>query len=262
MNRPHTPIAHDIQVETRGEVSLAAPNYARAKLLAVVERQHEPVLAARVKLTQESNHAVVKPAVAQAVVDLNGRPVRAHVAAATMQEAVDLLQDRLTARLARVHRHRDSHRHHAPAGRGAWDDEAAREHRPHRRGLAPEERRIVRHKTYSLPSQSARAAVFEMEAMDYDFHLFTDTATGCDSVVYRDGHVEGHRLATAGPAGDPEPGLTVSTAGVPELAVAEAVSRLDLTGLPFVFFTDTATGRGNVLYHRYDGHYGLITPAR
>ncbi|WP_157536105.1 hypothetical protein [Kitasatospora mediocidica] len=24
---------------------------------------------------------------------------------------------------------------------------------------------------------------------------------------------------------------------------------------------DAATGRGNVLYHRYDGHYGLITPA-
>ncbi|MGW7444069.1 hypothetical protein [Kitasatospora sp. NPDC054795] len=41
MNRLHTPIAHDIQVETRGEVSLAAPDYARAKLLAVVERQHE-----------------------------------------------------------------------------------------------------------------------------------------------------------------------------------------------------------------------------
>ncbi|MBO1414556.1 sigma 54 modulation/S30EA ribosomal C-terminal domain-containing protein, partial [Streptomyces sp. FH025] len=30
---------------------------------------------------------------------------------------------------------------------------------------------------------------------------------------------------------------------------------------PFVFYTDTSTGRGNVLYRRYDGHYGLITPA-
>jgi hypothetical protein len=27
-----------------------------------------------------------------------------------------------------------------------------------------------------------------------------------------------------------------------------------------VFFADETTGRGNVLYHRYDGHYGLITP--
>jgi hypothetical protein len=27
----------------------------------------------------------------------------------------------------------------------------------------------------------------------------------------------------------------------------------------FVFFTNAESDRGNVLYHRYDGHYGLIT---
>ncbi len=262
MNRSHAPVTREVLVETRGEVSLAAPDYAKAKLLTVVERLHEPVLSVRVKLTQESNHAVVKPAVAQAVVDLDGRPVRAHVAAPTMQEAVDLLHDRLVSRLARVRQHRDLHRHRVTAGSAGWDDDVTRGHRPHRRGLAPEARRIVRHKAYSLPRQTAGAAVFEMEAMDYDFHLFTDVASGCDSVVYRDQRAGGYRRATAGPVGEPEPGLTVSTAGVPELPVAEAVSKLDLTGLPFVFFTDAATGRGNVLYHRYDGHYGLITPAR
>ncbi|MEU9044783.1 MULTISPECIES: HPF/RaiA family ribosome-associated protein [unclassified Kitasatospora] len=264
MNPLQTPPAVHIQVETRGEVSLAAPDYAKAKLAAVVERLHEPVPAARVKLTQEANHAVVKPSLAQAVVDLNGRPVRAHVAAATMPEAIDLLQDRLTARLARVRHHRDLHRRPAtqPTGPGAWNDVAGHEHRPHRRGRSPEERRIVRHKSYSLTRQTAWAAVFEMEAMDYDFHLFTDAATACDSIVYRDAHTGAHRLASTGPAAEPVPGLSVSTAPAPELAVAEAVSRLDLTGWPFVFFTDAATGRGSVLYHRYDGDYGLITPAQ
>ncbi|WP_327048745.1 sigma 54 modulation/S30EA ribosomal C-terminal domain-containing protein [Microbispora sp. NBC_01189] len=33
------------------------------------------------------------------------------------------------------------------------------------------------------------------------------------------------------------------------------------SGLPFVFFAGRRTGRGNVVYHRYDGHYGLITPS-
>jgi hypothetical protein len=28
-----------------------------------------------------------------------------------------------------------------------------------------------------------------------------------------------------------------------------------------VFFIDAATGRGSVVYHRYDGHYGLLVPA-
>ena len=30
------------------------------------------------------------------------------------------------------------------------------------------------------------------------------------------------------------------------------------TGLPFLFYLDGDHGRGAVLYHRYDGHYGLI----
>ncbi|WP_031079283.1 HPF/RaiA family ribosome-associated protein, partial [Streptomyces sp. NRRL WC-3742] len=163
MNPLQTPPAVHIQVETRGEVSPAAPDYAKAKLAAVVERLHEPVLAARVKLTQEANHAVVKPSLAQAVVDLDGRPVRAHVAAATMPEAIDLLQDRLTARLARVRQHRDLHRRAAtqPTGPDAWSDAAGHEHRPHRHGRSPEERRIVRHKSYSLARQTPWAAVFE-----------------------------------------------------------------------------------------------------
>jgi len=264
MNRPQTAPTVDIQVETRGEVSLAAPDYAKAKLQAVVERLHEPVLAARVKLTQEANHAVVRPALAQAVVDLGGQPVRAHVAARTMAEAVDLLQDRLTTRLARVRDHRDQHRHHAtaPAGPGTWGDGDGREHRPHRLARAPQERRIMRHKSYTVSHRTVWDAVFDMEAMDHDFHLFTDAATGRDGVVYRDERLGGHCLASTDPAVAPSPGLIVNTAAVPDLSVAEAVSRLDLTGLPFVFFTDAATGRGNVLYHRYDGHYGLITPAR
>jgi hypothetical protein len=28
-----------------------------------------------------------------------------------------------------------------------------------------------------------------------------------------------------------------------------------------LFFVNVDTGRGNVLYHRFDGHYGLISPA-
>ncbi|MFJ4670705.1 HPF/RaiA family ribosome-associated protein [Kitasatospora purpeofusca] len=116
----------EITVTTRGEVTLAAPDYARTKLLAVLERLDEPVLAARVKLTQEPRHSVTKPSTAQATIDLNGRPVRAHVAAATMQEAVDLLQERLRGRIARVRGHRNHGRHAERLGVG-------QDHRPQRR---------------------------------------------------------------------------------------------------------------------------------
>jgi hypothetical protein len=114
-----------------------------------------------------------------------------------------------------------------------------------------------------------------MEAMDYDFHLFTDSTTGQDSVVYRS-ESNGYRLAQADgadgvddadradgaddvvPASVP---ITLSGQPAPRLSLAEAEQRLDVGGRPFVFFVDPETGRGNVLYHRYDGHYGLITPA-
>ncbi|WP_370469006.1 sigma 54 modulation/S30EA ribosomal C-terminal domain-containing protein [Amycolatopsis sp. YIM 10] len=47
----------------------------------------------------------------------------------------------------------------------------------------------------------------------------------------------------------------------PLLSTGEAVDRLNLIGLPFQFVIDAERGRGSVLYHRYDGHYGLTTPA-
>lgn len=263
MTRLHSPAAVDLVVETRGEVSLAAPDYARTKLQALLERVDEPVLAARVRLTQEANHAIAKPSLAQATVQLRGRPVRAHVAAATMREAVDLLQQRLRTRIERVRHHRDQDRHAAtalPAGAPFWGN--AREHRPTHLPRGAQERRVVRHKSYSLSRQTPWAAVFELEAMDYDFHLFTDSGTGRDSVVHRAPESGGYGLLCSGAVPESVLGLSVSPCAAPELTAGEAVERLDLSGRPFVFFTDAATGRGNLLYHRYDGHYGLITPVQ
>jgi ribosome-associated translation inhibitor RaiA len=255
MNRLRTRRDAEVLVETRGEVSAGAPDYARLKIAAVLDRLEEPVLAVRVRLVQEPNHAVARPSLAQATVDVNGRPVRAHVAAATMREAIDLLQDRLVSRIARLRHHRRPAR--TPLG---WADGLDPEHRPQRRHRPPEQRRLVRRRSYGAAGLDALEAVFELEAMDYDFLLFTDAGTGCDSVVYR-GAAGGYRLASAGPAARPVPGLVASRLIVPRLTADRARERLDLTGLPFVFYTDAATGRGNVLYHRYDGHYGLITPA-
>jgi hypothetical protein len=89
--------------------------------------------------------------------------------------------------------------------------------------------------------------------MDHDFHLFTDLHTGQDSVVYRAGPT-GYRLASVRAitrAHVPSAAsLTISEHHTPKPQVPEAIARLELVGLPFVFFADPATGRGTVLYHR------------
>ncbi len=53
--------------------------------------------------------------------------------------------------------------------------------------------------------------------------------------------------------------VEVATTPAPVLTLDEAIEHLDTGGERHVFFANATTGRGNVLYRRYDGHYGLIT---
>ena len=55
--------------------------------------------------------------------------------------------------------------------------------------------------------------------------------------------------------------MTVDPQPAPRLTIREAAERLEATSAEFVFFRMATTDRGCVVYHRYDGHYGLITPA-
>ena len=127
----------------------------------------------------------------------------------------------------------------------------------------PGERAIVRRKSYALARQTPDEAVADAELMDYDFYLFTEKSTGEDSVIYRT--ADGYRLALARPRtrrlGPADPSITVSKMPAPRLQVTEAAARLEATGQAFLFFVNGGTGRGNLIYHRYDGHYGLIGPA-
>lgn len=245
------PQAPDVVFDVRGDVPDRFAETARDKVAAAFRQAPEPVLFARVKLATAPDPAVERPATAQATVDVNGRPVRVHAAAATMQEAIDLLPDLLRARFERIGGRREASR--APkAGRHP--------HRPARRVLPPGEREIVRRKTFAPDTQTPDEAAFDMDVMDYDFWLFTDAGTGQDAVLYRtDG---GYRIALADPGADRDGPvavpLTVSPHPAPRIGEQEAIERLEALGLPFLFFADAGTGRGKILYHRYDGHYGLL----
>ncbi|MER7463302.1 sigma 54 modulation/S30EA ribosomal C-terminal domain-containing protein [Streptomyces sp. NPDC097981] len=264
MNRLMSGPALEILVEKRGRVPADAVSYAQRKVHTVLGHVGEPVLQARVKLTQAARPAAPPTASAQATIVVRGRTIRARAVGGTLPEAVDLLQDRLATRLARARGHVLA-RHRAagpptPAPRETGQDGPGRAHRHH---LPPEARRVVRGKSFALPPRTPADAICDLEAMDYDFLLFTDAVTGHDSVVYRDPASGCHRLASVPEAGRPgttDPGIDVSGASAPDASVTQAVTRLDVTGLPFVFFRDRTTGRGSVLYHRYDGHYGLISP--
>jgi Sigma 54 modulation/S30EA ribosomal protein C terminus len=239
--------ATDVEVVTCGQLPDGIVEYAREKVMDVVRDSPVPIRHARVKLSHAAEPTVSRPAQAKANLDLDGRPLRGQVAAATPGAAVDLLRDRLRARLA------------GPAAHWPAGPEARPEYAPRPVG----QREIIRYKNYPLARMSPGDAVGEMEYLDYDVHLFADAGTGQDAVVYRAGPT-GYRLARLRPAGGPRSGvpagLTVSPHPAPRLTERQAVARLDRTGQPFLFFAGAAGGRGRLLYRRYDGHYGMISP--
>jgi ribosome-associated translation inhibitor RaiA len=221
-------------VTTKGEVSEAAREYAAEKLTRLHQHAHGAVLMTRVKLTRADGWAVERDAIAEAAVDVDGRLVRGQVAARRFEEAVDLLVDRMIRQLDQA----------AAKARTRERRTGDPSIRPARATVPPEEREVVAHKSFAIDRATLDEAAFDMEVLDYDFFLFTDADDGLDKVVHRadDGEV----LCAANP---------------PSESVDEALERLDAGGEPFVFFCAADSGRGNVAYLRYDGHYGLITPA-
>ncbi len=261
-----------VQTHAHGDVPEDAMDLAVMRVRAVLRLAPEPVLFARVKLTKSPDPAVELPAVAQANIDMNGRPVRAQAAAETMRDAIDMLSDKLRIQLERGARHWAGVRGSVPtapggpgmpAQPGEWRHQSVPTPRQPYFPRPVEERGIVRHKSYGLAKMTPDEAVADMELLDYDFHLFTERSTSQDSVVSRS--EDGYRIAQVHPKpdrlGQLSEEFTVSEVPAPKLGIGEAESRLEEFGQSFVFFVNADTGRGNLLYHRYDGDYGLITPA-
>jgi hypothetical protein len=263
-----------VEVQVTGPHTDALVAEATERMRAVLRHAGRPILRARVRITRDGDPE--RPIVAQANIDLDGRLVRAQVHGATDRDALARLEERLRNRLQHVSRtggnweDRRGRRAPSTAAQQPGDERTEWHHGdlPTRRGPSyprpPAERQIIRHKSFSVAESEIDEAAFDMESLDYDFHLFTELGTGQDSVLYRGGST-GYRIAQVEP--HPESlaphnlEVTVSSQPAADLSTDEAIERMAALDLPFLFYLDRERGRGALLYHRYDGHYGLITPA-
>jgi len=252
-----------VRTEIHGKVPEGMPELAAAKVSSQLRFAAEPVLLARVTLTVAADPAVARPAVAQATVDMNGRIVRAQAAEPTMREAIYQMAARLKVRLDRAARNWAAVRGTVPTGEpGEWRHRSAPAYRPPYFPRPGEERQVVFRASYAAGPETPQQAVAELDLLDYDFHLFVERSTGQDSVIYRT--TTGYGLAMT----DPKPGMLADLPGsitlgdlpAPRVAFPDATERLEAMGQPFIFFVDPRSGRGRLIYHRYDGHYGLIVP--
>jgi hypothetical protein len=263
--RRDSPAVIDVDVTTRGDLPGAA-DYARDKIGKLGRLTHGPVHRATVKLSQPLGSSVQRPVVAQANLDIGGRLVRAQVEGATSREAVDRLDAALRRRLECAAEHEEARRGSLPpAGPHERPHESASARRHTYFPRAAEERRVIRRKSFAMRPCTVDEAIAEMELLGYDFHLFIEEGTAASAVVYRGGPTR-YRVALVAPALTNQlrpfdQPVTVSPQPTPCLTESEAMERLGLLGLPFLFYIDADHGCATILYHRYDGHYGLITPA-
>lgn len=252
----------DVQVTTRGQVQDHARRTAQEKLAALERYVDGSLRGARVMLIEEENPRIQQPAHAEAEVLLEGRPVRARAAAETMDAAIDEVAERLQRNLRRyVERMVDGKRVPAQSPAGEW------RHANWSPPLAPTfrrppgEREIVRRKSFAVEWMSLAEAAAALEALDHSFFLFRDSDTGLDGVLFR--HDDGLLALIGPPPVEPPaaagPVLEPSRFSEP-IDLETALAEMDALDHRFLFFVNADTGRGNVLYLRYDGHYGLLEP--
>jgi ribosome-associated translation inhibitor RaiA len=267
---PHIDI-DDLQltVTSRGEVREKDEAYARDKIRHLVAYTRAPVLFGEITLTQSADPARQRPSIAEAVLDVNGEPVRAQVAAHEMAAAIHLLENRLHRRLDRHDEVRDDRRErnlrHPEHEPHEWRHGEPRGQRPEYFDRPVDERQLVRHKTYASGEMTPDEAADALDLLGHDFLLFTNIVTGADAVIFYD-EEHGLELIDASNRDDAVGPDTVAPIRLSKFvarhaSVAEAIEELDLDLTRFVFFVDARSDRGNVAYHRYDGHYGVITPA-
>jgi ribosome-associated translation inhibitor RaiA len=245
----------EVVVQTHGDVNRWEREYARDKIDRLRNMVGLPVLFARVDLRRSADPGRERPVDAKASFDVNGRLVRAHVAADAVTEAIDLLEARLRERLARLTGRRETRFHSAPRP-------VVREVRPAFAPLPADEREVVAHKSFAVGEQTVDEAIGDLELLDHDFFLFRNATTGEDNVVARcDDFYELLELRNRCPLVDVVEPVRRSPVSPPVVHLDEAMEILDLGDLSFVFFVDPDDGRGRVCYRRYDGHYGMIVPA-
>jgi ribosomal subunit interface protein len=254
-----------VDVTMRGEVPGGARAHAEERIGALDRLVEIPVLGARVVLVQEANPRIERPARAEGEIDLNGPMIRAKVADLDSTSAINSLAQRLERQLRSfVDRRTDRARRPTERQAGEWRRSSLATERPDYFPRAPEEREIVRRKTFATHPLTPAEAAEEMEFLDHDFYLFIESETGADAVAY---HRDDGRLGVIGPSGI---GWSGESAGIVHeesrmsgpTRLEDAVAEMNVLNHRFMYFTDAASGRGHVIYMRYDGHYGLIEPAR
>ena len=236
----------EIRIVRRGHVRADEVDCAREMIGAVVAAGRIDPVVVRVRLT--AGTCAGGPVLVQVNLRVCGAPARIQIAGRTARQAITAAAARLQRQIARLT---------VAWQPWPWPD-------PEKRSLGiPGAGAVARLKTYRMHLGTPSQATAFMNAMDYDVTLYTDAETGEDAIIYRAGPTGlclSRQHSIRPPSLPVTLPLTINPRRVPQLAAVQAAHRLAEGWLPFVFYIDRRTRRGNLLYRRYDGDLGLIAP--
>ncbi len=249
------------EVSTQGGIDPDVIERAKERLGRVGRHCREPIMAVELRVTDDVAHPAQDHARAEATLSVKHGPVRAHAIAPTVNEAVDLMIERLRRRLdrheARLHRIGVKHQD-GVAAPGSWHhgdvDESPRRPQP----LVVDAARVVKRKTFAPAPMTVEEAAFDLDILDHDFYLFEEVKSGEPALlsIQDDGR---YLLEIAGPAEIELEAMTVDRAEGPILLDQAAAQRLlDSGTTAFVFHRVSPNQPGQVMYRRYDGDYGVV----
>lgn len=245
-----------------GEVSDDVKERAQREVADLERYAPREFLFARVEFTRRGSRAPSTST--QVLLDVQGTIVQARSTARDPQQSFDIARGRVAQNLHRLSERLQDRRHEpVTVPEGEWRHGALPTERPDHFPRPREEREIVERVTHARGPASPEEAAFDLELLEDDWLLYVDEASKADAVIRRLPEEDGFGVSVAGGAPDisGDGPYTLHADGSPaELAIEDAIERLDVGEEPHVFFVDTATDRGAVVYRRYDGHYGLVRP--
>jgi ribosome-associated translation inhibitor RaiA len=230
-----------IELGPVGAIDAGTREYVEHELARVAHDAPTPVRGARFVLHAQAGNG---DNVAKARLDLTDASARAHVVGATAVEAIE----RATTRLRRQLMAMRELPFPAPArGRaGRWEFGREPTDRPSYLERPAAERELVRCKTWDTGRRTPEDAIRAAALLDYDFFMFVHVQTRRPTVVRRTDL------------------RTWECVDAVRCTTADAMELLGVSGARFVFFIDGSDSNGptlRALYRRYDGNYGLISPA-
>lgn len=250
------------EISTKGGIDSDAIDRAKERITRVGKHCREPITHVELRVTDDKAHPAQDHARAEATLSVKRGPVRAHAAAPTVAEAVDLMIERLRRRIdrheSRLHQI-GTRRDDGVAAEGSWQhgDVESSPRRPRPRTSEPAS--VVRRKSFASSPMTVEEAAFDLDILDHDFYLFEESTSGATSVLSVQS--EGGYLLEIDPdaAVDVVGRMVVSRiAGPTLLDQAGAQHLLDTGEAPFVFHRVSPNRPGQVTYRRYDGDYGVI----